>query len=108
LDTGRARGKDGVDFHLNQFGREIGEPLDLPFRGAVLYHKVVVLDVSQLGKCLHQGRLTSSGLARRRTGTQYADPPDLPRLLPLGGERPGEEAARERADERSAVHHSMT
>ena len=32
----------------------------------------------------------------------------LPRLLRLGGERRGEEAAGQRADERSPVHHSIT
>jgi hypothetical protein len=33
---------------------------------------------------------------------------DLSRLLRLGGERGGEEAARQGAEERSAVNHSIT
>jgi hypothetical protein len=36
------------------------------------------------------------------------DPPDLPRLLRLDGERCGEEAASQGTDEGASVHHSMT
>jgi hypothetical protein len=33
---------------------------------------------------------------------------DLGRLLPLGGERRGEEAASKRAEERAPIHYSIT
>jgi hypothetical protein len=39
---------------------------------------------------------------------KVTDPIHLPRRLRLADKRRGEEAARQAADERSAVHHSMT
>ena len=46
--------------------------------------------------------------ARASNGPRTADPGDLPRRLCLGGERRGEEAARDAGDEGSPVHHSIT
>jgi hypothetical protein len=39
---------------------------------------------------------------------EIANPPHLARLLPLNGEWRGEEAASQRAEERSSIHHSIT
>ena len=41
-------------------------------------------------------------------GKERPHPVHLPILLSLGGERRGEEAPRQAADERAAVHHSIT
>jgi hypothetical protein len=45
---------------------------------------------------------------RVKSNLKQTDPIDLPRLLGLGGERRGEEAARQTADERPPVHYSTT
>jgi hypothetical protein len=42
------------------------------------------------------------------TLTQKPDPINLPRLLGLGDERRGEEAARHGAEEGASVHYSIT
>jgi hypothetical protein len=43
-----------------------------------------------------------------RAGIENANTEDFPRLLRRGGERRGEEAASQSADERSPVHYSIT
>jgi hypothetical protein len=52
---------------------------------------------------VEQGRPIGRG---RQTKKTY--PRHLPRLLRLGGERRGEEAARQGPEERPPVHHSIT
>jgi hypothetical protein len=53
-------------------------------------------------------RLKERRGARIDPGGNDADPVHFPCLLRPGRERRGEEAARQAADERSPVHHSIT
>jgi hypothetical protein len=43
-----------------------------------------------------------------QTHVKESDPPHFPRWLRLGGERRGEEAASQRTNERTSIHHIST
>src|SRR5882724_3069052 len=100
---GCACGHDDINLERNQFGRESGEPLKLPFGGSVFDHEVTALDVTEVTQSLKEGLslLRVSGQVSR----QVAYSSDLGRLLRLGGERRGEEAASNHCHKRSALHH---
>src|SRR5262249_15247985 len=59
-------------------------------------------DPTQLAQTLQER------IVERIGGDGGTDPEDLPRLLRPGGERRGEEAAREHTHERPPFHYSMT
>jgi hypothetical protein len=94
------------DFNLerHQLGGQLGEPFDSrmppsPFNGDVLP--------------LHVAKLTQSGAegiagTEERIRLEHSNPRNLRQLLRLGGDRRGEEAACQAADERPPVHHSIT
>jgi len=48
-------GQDDVDLERNQFGRESGELLDLPFGIPVFDHDVATLDVPEVTQPLEEG-----------------------------------------------------
>ena len=90
---------------MDQISREGRKPLDLAVGAPVLEGEVLILDVSEitlpLAKHLKE---------RRRPGNhvKISDSRHLPGPLRLGGERRGEEAARQGAKEGPSIHHSIT
>jgi hypothetical protein len=99
-------GRDDINFERNQFGRESAEPLELSLGISVFDHDVAPLDVTEVTQSLTEG-LWQVG-ARGHVVRQVAYSRDPVRLLRLGGERRGEEAAGDAHDERSPVHYSIT
>ena len=97
---------DDINLERNQFGRKSGEPLGLPLGISVFNHEVAALDVTEVTQSLEEG-LLQVGISGQ-VGRQVADSSDLGRLLRLGGERRGEEAASQSRQERAPVHHSIT
>ena len=89
--VGVLRRHDDINLERNQFGRESGEPLELPLGISVFDHEVAALDVTEITQSLEEGlsQVGDSG----RVAPQEAYSRDLGRLLRLGGERRGEEAA---------------
>ena len=83
-------GHDDINLERNQFGRDSGEPLDLPLGIPVFNHDVAALDVAEVTKSLTEGLWQIGGGGRVEQHVTYAS--DLGRLLSLGGERRGEEA----------------
>ena len=97
---------DDISLESNQFGRESGEALELPLGITYFNCNVAALDVTEVSQSLEE-RLIQMG-SSGQVGRQMTYPGDLGRLLRHGGERRGEEAACQSADERSSVHHSIT
>ena len=76
------------DLHLetDQLGREVGEPLELPCRPAVLQNEVLAFDIAERAHPLQEGLhkwVSSWGSTKSRKRT---DPVHVLRLLRLGGE----------------------
>jgi hypothetical protein len=94
-------GHDDINLERNQFGRESGEPLELPLGISVFDHDVATLDVPEVTQSLTEGlwQVGTSGQAAR----QVAYSSDLARLLRLDGDRRGEEG--EGDDKLAAVHY---
>ena len=84
-----ASGHDDINLERYEFGHASGEPLALPLVNSVFDHDVAALDVTEITQSLAEG-FAQVG-ARIPAGPQVAYSSDLPRLLCLGGERPGEE-----------------
>src|SRR5438477_6487725 len=99
-------GQDDIDLEGNEFGRESGEPLELPLGISVFDQDVAALDVTELTQSLAEG-LWQVGTSGQVDGRQPSYSSDLGRLLGLGGERCGEKAASQSADERSPRGHWM-
>src|SRR5207247_5331431 len=85
----------------NQFGRESGEPLELPLGISDFDHDVAALDVTEVTQSLTEGLVQVA--SRGQVDRQEAYSRDLDRLL--GGERRGEEAEHEDDRERRACDH---
>ena len=64
-------------------------------------------DIAELAQSL-PGRVYAASSSCLGEGRDETDPREGPSLLGLGGERRGEEATGERADEGSPVDHSIT
>ena len=101
---GCASGHDDINLERNQFGRKSGEPLELPLGISVFDYEVATLHVTEVTQPLAEGLLEVRGRVER----QVAYSKDLGRLLPLGGERRGEETARNAGNEGPPIHYSIT
>src|SRR5207302_2094279 len=102
---GPARDED-VNLERNQFGRESGEPLDLPLGISVFNHDVAALYVTEVTQSLTEG-LVPVG-ARGQVGRQVAYSSDLSRLLGVRGDRPPNRRAAEKSDELPPPHSSLS
>jgi len=100
---GRASGHYDINLERDQFGRESGEPLELPLGISVFDHEVTALDVPEVMQSLTEGlgQVATSGKAAR----QVAYSSDLGRLLGLASERFGEQGAGDSLNEPSALDH---
>jgi hypothetical protein len=78
-------GHDDINLQRNQFCRESGEPLGLPFGISVFDHEVATLDVPEVTQPLTEGLLQVGVSAQPVRQVAYAS--DLGRLLGLGGKR---------------------
>jgi hypothetical protein len=94
---------DQADVGSEEFGRKGRKPVELPCVPPVLDLEIAPFDIAKGAQALAECfPFWTVG------GTENPDPPDLSRRLRLGGERRGEEAASQGAEERSPVHHSIT
>ena len=73
------------DIHLetDQLGREVGEPLELPFRPAVLQDEVLAFDIAERAHSLQES-LHKWGASWGSTQPKATDPVYVRRLLRLG------------------------
>src|SRR3989337_1088844 len=99
---GCAWGHDDINLERNEFGRKSGEPLGLPLGISVFNHDVSALDVAEVTQSLEEG-LAHVGGACGHVGRQEAYSSDLDRLLGLGGERRGDEAASDQDRKRTRL-----
>ena len=54
-------GHDDINLERNQFGRESGEPLELPLGISVFDHDVAALDVTEVTQSLAEGLVAGGG-----------------------------------------------
>jgi hypothetical protein len=101
-DCASCFGHDDINLERNQFGRESGEPLDLPFGISVFDHEVATLDVPEVTQTLTEGLAQVGAIGQ--VGRQVAYASDLGRLLGLGGEPRDEDHGAATRDEGSPVH----
>src|SRR5216683_2432137 len=99
---GCASGHDDINLERNQFGRESGEPLELPLGISVFNHDVAALDVTEVTQSLTEGFAQAGGSGQ--VARQKAYSRDLGRLLRPGGERRAKEATSQGAEKRTSVH----
>jgi hypothetical protein len=85
-NSGRTHRDDDVDLHPDEVSSELRKPAEIVLGRAHLESHRLPFDVTELAQ-----RLDECGPLSLR-GREEADPPYLPRLLPLGGERRGEES----------------
>jgi hypothetical protein len=103
--VGRRR-NDHVHLEPDELRGEAGQPFGSAIRVPRFDDGVLSVDVSVVAQTRTK-RLQVGGIRRRGDQREITDPDDS-RLLPLGGERRGDETARQRPNERPPVHHSMT
>jgi hypothetical protein len=100
----RGGGQNDIDPERDQFGRESRKPVWLPLGISVFDQDIAPLDVSEVTQPLTEGLwAVGDGVDRQVTYSSK-----LGRLLGLGGERRGEEAASNSSDEGSTIHYSIT
>jgi hypothetical protein len=92
---GCGSGHDDINLERNQFGRESGEPLDLPLVISVFNDDVATLDVTEVTQPLTEG-LVHKGVSGQ-VGRQVTYSSDLGRLLGLSRKR-AEEPTEEKGD----------
>src|SRR5712692_8048182 len=103
---GSAASQDDINLERDQFGRESGEPVELPLGISIFDHEVATLDVTEVTQSLTEG-LAQVGI-RGQVERQEAYSSDLGRLLGLNGEGRGEKAARHRTEECPPMHYWST
>jgi hypothetical protein len=103
---GCARGHDDINLEHNQFGRESGEPLELPLGISVFDHDVATLDVPEVMQSLEEG-LLQVGISSQVGGRQETYSSDLGRLLGLGGELRADDASTHEDEKRTSIRHRM-
>src|SRR5262245_32491724 len=81
---------DDVNVQTHQLSREVGEPVELPFRIAALHDEMLTLDVAKVAQTLLEG--LAIWIGARATRTEHTDPVHFRRLLGVGGERGREDA----------------
>ena len=100
--AGAAPGDDDVHLGPHQLGRERRESVGLLPVPATLDEDVLALDVPQFPQPLEESLPEAPRGAGRRGAPEKAYPIDFRGRLCPGGERRGEEAARDHRHERSA------
>jgi len=99
---------DDAHLRTDQVRREGGVPIILALGPSELESDVLPFHIAQLAQALAEGLETALSYRVRRGARIWVTyPGHLPRLLPLGGERRGEDGSGTR-DEGPAVHHSIT
>ena len=98
-DRGGSPGHNHLHLEPDQLGRQVGEPLRLALRIAVLDDDVLALDVAQVAQTLPEGLHTCWGRdGRGERRTEPTDPVHFRRLLCLGDERRHEDTQGEGDD----------
>jgi hypothetical protein len=101
----RPEREDDIDTESDQIGREARHPVVVPLGVSPLDDHIAPLDVA---KVTQPARKAVPG-HRTRCHDEDTNARHLPsRLLRLAGQRYGEEAEGDSADERAALHYSMT
>ena len=92
----------------DEVGSEVGKPARIFLCPPWFEDDVLALHIAQFSETAFEALPPPETARVWCAVVQKTDPGDLPRLLPLGGERRGEEAASQSPEERAPVHHSMT
>src|SRR5258705_9164180 len=95
-----------MGFELNRLSDEPREAIILTLRPAVFDRDIPPLDVLELATARGKGG-AAFGPERGRQIARVRDPPHLPHRLRLDGERRGEEAARDGADEGTSIQWTL-
>jgi hypothetical protein len=95
--------QDDVHLAANQFGGETREPFVFVLGESVFKDNVLAFDLTEFAQA---GAETQEHVRvdTFASGPKKPDPPHLLRLLPLGGERRGEETTSDHAKEGSPLH----
>ena len=103
----RPQRHDDVHLEPDQLGRQVGQPVDPILRISIVDDNILALNPPELAQPMPERveQVRPIGRGRRAKKTY---PRHLSRLLRVGGERRGEEATRQAADERPPIHHSIT
>jgi len=99
-------GHDDINLERNQFGRKSGEAARRSLGVSGFDQEVATFDVPEVVEPLAE-RTFDGGVRGRASSIDKPNPPYLPRLLRLGGQRRGEEAAAYGTEERASVHKSL-
>ncbi len=86
-----ARSDDEINRARDQLGCKSGESLQLSLGISILEHHVATLEVAEVTESLTESFVQVGG--RSQAGCQVAQSSDPRARLPLGGERPADEAA---------------
>ena len=95
---------DEINLAPDEVSGERREPIELPLPVPHVQYEIAAFDVTEFPQLADKGGLPFVSCTKM---VKPADVPDLLRWLPLGGERRGEEAARNPGDEGSSGYHSM-
>ncbi len=104
LGGGAAPDDDHIDVEVNQLPGRGSELVRSTRKESPFEAKILALDIAKFPQSLLEGvikRIVCRGWR------EIADSIDLPRLLPLGGDRRGEETTPNRGQECPPVHHSI-
>src|SRR5215468_1987228 len=106
---GRGSGgaSDDVYFQADEISCETCELIGVPLGEPELQGNVLALDPPELAEPLPEC-IQVEPLIGRRSVVQVPDPTNLPGLLRLGRERPGEEHRTRASKERSTIHYWIT
>ena len=102
-----AADEEHVDAEADQLRRKRGDPCQVSSSETVFDDDVLARYPAVLRQCRHECGMRGAW-PLPSSGRQNADSPYLPRWLRLRGERRGEEAEHDGANERAAVHYSIT
>jgi len=99
-----AAGQDDVDLEADELRGQRGQPPQVTSSKALLDDQILPRHPAQATDAEPERRDPSARISRR----QHPDAIHSPRLLRLGGERRGEDATSQGAEECASVHHSIT
>src|SRR5262245_44609026 len=96
-------GHDDVHFEPDQLDREVGQPVEPARSGSIVDDDILTLNPPELAQ-----RLPERVEVGPRKYPKKPYPTHLPSLLPLGGERRGEEHRTRTSEERATIHYWIT
>jgi hypothetical protein len=99
--------QDDVHLEPDQFGREVGQPVEPSLRISIFDDNILTLNPPKLAQPLPE-RLPDIWGGGGRAAREITDSGDLARQLRLGGERRDEHTSHRGQQEAATLHHSIT